>query len=61
MPERSQVVRCRGCGGTGKVRMQPDDEWCGRCGGTSRKKVGIPPLHRLATCHICGTGTIQGI
>ena len=49
---------CQVCVGTGKVRIQPEDTWCGRCNGTGKEKVGIPGLQTLRNCHVCGGGGI---
>ncbi len=51
---------CGVCGGTGRVRMGPDDTWCGRCGGTGREEAGSPGFERNRRCHICGgSGMVQ--
>ena len=63
MKDRSSVVNCRGCGGTGqqghygpfthphdcgvcggsgRVRISPEDCWCSRCGGTGQEEAGSP-------------------
>lgn len=45
---------CEPCGGTGYMMMGEGDVWCVRCGGSGREKKGIPPVHRMETCSICG-------
>lgn len=51
---------CNVCGGTGVVRMEPEDSWCGRCRGTGQEWAGIPGFQTLRNCHICGgAGLVQ--
>ena len=45
---------CVVCGGTGRVRIEKGDSWCGRCGGTGKEKLGFPGFEKIAGCHICG-------
>jgi len=47
---------CIVCGGSGKKRINPEDTWCGRCGGSGREKGGMPGFETLRVCHICGGG-----
>lgn len=51
---------CSTCGGTGRVRLNPGDSWCGHCQGTGYEKAGIPGFQTMRTCHICGgSGIVQ--
>ena len=51
---------CGVCTGNGKVRMNPGDSWCGRCGGTGREEAGSPGFEFQKRCHICGgSGIVQ--
>ena len=51
---------CNVCSGTGLVRMNPNENWCGRCHGTGKEHIGIPGFQVLRNCHICcGAGVIQ--
>ena len=51
---------CSVCAGIGKVRMEPEDSWCGRCQGSGKERIGIPGFQTLRNCHICGgAGIIQ--
>ncbi len=52
---------CGVCTGTGRIRMRPEDSWCGRCGGKGKEEAGFPGFESQKTCHICGGGGIVQI